>query len=152
VYEDHVGPRLATILGQAKDSLNDKELRDLADRLFDSKDCRGYFTTHAESWQSPPLGGFASIPILQPLWGFPLCDLVLAFVQAHNPTCLRITSGEQTTDASGGRVTIVYSENDEGDKFVESIRQEVSIGYSCGNDIMRLTAALKESLEYAKGG
>ena len=89
-----------------------------------------------------PIGSFVNmgLPILSFLIGKPWDDLALSLVLAFNPSCIRVTYGEETTDARHDRVTVHVDEN----KTIKSIEKAVSVwlvegaqhGYGMGQRIM----------------
>lgn len=81
-----------------------------------------------------PWGCYISIPVLHFLWGKPWDDFALRFVRAVNPSSIRATYGEETTDARIGCVTVLI--NPESDKILD-IWQEVEVdGIGCGAELI----------------
>jgi len=120
-------------------------LQGLWDKLRRKDDCDRYRTSHHQQYVRPSgNSGYTSIPVLEFLWGLPLCNLTLAYVDSLEPYAIRITSGECTTDAVTGRVTILTEERD-GEEYVRRIDKEVRVLYSCGSDIGQALRALKEN-------
>lgn len=132
------------------------DISGLARKLTAVDDCEPYVSTQGKTFQEPGSHGYTTIPVLEFLWGMPLCNAVMAYVCGLRPSKVRITSGECTTDACPQRVTIfVKPKNDQVAKLggaldqflVESIDQEINVGYSCGADVDMIRRAIQEGRE-----
>jgi hypothetical protein len=125
----------------------DVDLVGLKKKVTATDDIDKYRTTCSVEYNKPyGSRGYTVIEVLQQLWGLPLNNLILAYVNALKPTSIRVTSGLQTTDASQGRVTVVYEERD-GVEYVQHIIQEVEVLYGCGADVGAMLRAAKEGQE-----
>jgi len=106
------------------------------ERMGRSPEVRGFFSTHRRNFPpEPPEGyegayrwpmsmGYTSIPVLQQLWGTPWCNAAANFLPALRPSCVRVTTGEVTTDAVGWRVTVYLDAHEN----ISRIEQEVEVG------------------------
>lgn len=83
-----------------------------------------YRGSQGEDYQEPPRRGFATLPVLEFLCGSPWDDFALCWLQALRPSKIRVTRGEETTDAIPWRVTVQVN----ADNRIESIYQEVEVG------------------------
>lgn len=79
----------------------------------------------------PGRQGWTTVEILPELTRLPLCDLVLAFVGAFEPSEIRVVTGEETTDSCNRRVTIYVDAQD----VVLRITQERFIYFGTGAEI-----------------
>lgn len=67
---------------------------------------------------------YLSLPVLTFLVGQPWDEFALAVVHGMKPTCIRVTDGEETTDAITGRITVNV---DVHNKIIE-ISRECEVG------------------------
>jgi hypothetical protein len=115
----------------------------LLQQLTGTTECDKYRDSHGKPFEPMPGGGYMSVPILEMLWGMPLCDAVIAHVQAFKPTSI-VIGDCITTVCSPGRVhidTVVR----EGVECVRQITQEVNVGgQGCGHDVRVITRAIKD--------
>jgi hypothetical protein len=70
--------------------------------------------------------------VLPELWGKPLDNLSLAVVMSVQPSYIRLSTGEVTTDSVQNRVTIFVTRDY---KTIEKIWQEAPVGGGCGHDV-----------------
>lgn len=127
--------KMTDVTGQVQ-----QELEQLYGRLMQKIDADKYRSEHRKDYNPPDCRGYSDIPVLEFLWGLPLCDLVMAYVHALRPNCIRIHTGCVTCDGCQGRVSIRVDKND----IVQHIEQEVEVGYSTGADIGECLRALKD--------
>jgi hypothetical protein len=85
---------------------------------------KDYHSTHAVVYEPPGRRGWTSIDVLPFLIGRKWDERALGFVHALRPTYIRVTQGEETTDARTWRVTVTVDEND----VIQEMRQEVEVG------------------------
>jgi hypothetical protein len=133
------------------------DISGLAKKLRDTDDCQQYLGAQGTNFRLPSSWGSTTIPVLEFLWGMPLCNAVLAYVAGLHPTLVRITRGECTTDSCNGRVTILISpqegieEPKDGYALhqyrVTRIEQEITVAYSCGADVDAISRAIREGHE-----
>lgn len=96
---------------------------DLADR---------YWTHHARPYvqegetDEEKRCGWMSIPVLEFLNGRPWNNAALNLVRALRPSCVRVTTGETTTDGCSWRVTITVDPKDK--RTIKKVEQEVEVG------------------------
>lgn len=83
--------------------------------------------------------GYTAIKVLPELIGLPVCNLVLGYLAALRPSCIRITGGEVHCDARQWRVTVTVDEHDK----ITDISQEVSVGFGTGADMNGLLREFK---------
>jgi hypothetical protein len=103
--------------------------------VSDPTDPDYYRSTHGVEVPLQP-AVWATLPVLQFLWGRPWDAVALSFVTTLRPSKLRVTRGEVTSDARWWRVTVYLAEDD---RTVRKIEQEVGAwacpGVSCGYDL-----------------
>lgn len=128
----------------------DVDLTKTVEKLLSDDDCKPYFSSQGEYFIAPTSHGCTTIPVLEFLWGLPLNNLVLAYVNGLIPGRVRITEGECTADCSGQRVTIFVKKAEDGKYVVRRIDQEVAVSYSCGSDVDQVLRYLKEGGEKPK--
>lgn len=85
---------------------------------------KNYYSTHYVNYDKPKRTGYYVLPILPFLVGQPWDELALCLVESVKPACIRVTYGEEKTDAYTGRVTVTVDKND----IIRAIKQEVSVG------------------------
>ena len=78
----------------------------------------------AVTYEPPHLRSYCSIDVLPFLIGRKWDGRALAFVHCLRPSYIRVTSGEETSDAKCWRVTVHVDAND----IIRSIDQEVQVG------------------------
>ena len=89
---------------------------------------KDYHSTHMVKYEEPQRRGYTIIEVLHFLRGCTWGEEALAFVHALRPTSIRVTNGEEKTDARCWRVTVLV---DEGD-VIRRIEQEVEVGLAPG--------------------
>lgn len=103
-----------------------------------------YYGAQGENAERHNHFGYLTLPALEFLWGQPWDDLALACVMTLQPSMIRVTPGECTTDGVCWRVTVYLDPKDQS--TIERIDQAVEIPlygatHHNGGD---LSAALRE--------
>lgn len=115
------------------------ELNELHAKLQLKTEADKYRDTQGKVYAKPTTHGWTSVDVLQQLWGLPLTDLIMAFVHSLRPSCVRITTGEETCDSWPWRVTITVDDKD----IVQKIDQEVEVAWGTGFDVEQCLRAAK---------
>lgn len=68
--------------------------------------------------------GYTSLPVLACLIGCEWNDVTLGAVLALDPSCIRVTNGECTTDSIHKRITVYV---DEGGRTITELEMEVQV-------------------------
>jgi len=84
-----------------------------------------YFTKHRVAYEEPDCVGYTEIDVLPFLIGRKWDEISLAYVHALQPSCVRVSEGEQTLDSVTWRVNVVI--NNKTDRIIEEITQEVEV-------------------------
>ena len=89
---------------------------------------KDYHSTHMVAYEQPSHRCYTSVEVLPFLKGMKWDERALAFVHSVRPTSIRVTTGEEKTDARCWRVTVFVDDAD----VIQEIRQEVEVGMAPG--------------------
>ena len=78
---------------------------------------------HCIPKQNEPYSGFTIISVLPELIGVPWNELSMCYVLSLNPSAVRVSTGEVTSDSYSNRITVIVNKH----LIIESISMEVSI-------------------------
>jgi hypothetical protein len=85
---------------------------------------KDYHSTHLVDYDEPKTIGYCGLPVLPFLIHHKWDEMALAFVHSLRPSCIRVTNGEEKTDAVLWRVTVHVDYLDS----ITSITQECEVG------------------------
>lgn len=93
-----------------------------------------YRSNHRKEWKPDDAVGYTTMPVLPQFKGKKLDNSLVAYLHTLRPSSVRISEGCVTTDSSPWRVTVLTKKVD-GVEIIESITQEVCIGFSSGYNV-----------------
>ena len=108
------------------ESAFDKAMQVGREWLVGTEDANRYRDDCGIKFQSPVEHyGYTTAKLLPELTGQPWNNLALSLVSGFQPTYIRVTAGEVTCDARGGRITVYLDPAD--NMTIRSIHQEITV-------------------------
>lgn len=109
-------------------------LRHLEEKMRGTDLVEQYRSHHRKEWKPDDAVGYTTMPVLPQFIGKKLDNSLIAYLHTLRPSSVRISKDCVTCDSSPWRVTVLTKDVD-GVEIIESISQEVCVGFSSGYNV-----------------